>query len=230
MEAWEIHRNSNRGMFETDPSYLPNRPASAQGRFVNTTTGGKGKLGNAPLGFNAEFGVGSKDSHKNNDMFMNPAVAQALAALGVAGNLSPQQLQQIQMQVAITAARNGNLSINTNDITAMSNSNHGNMIHSAHVGNSIKKTRTPNGVSSAIPHSSGSIMRGSRDYTYGHGPTPSSGSAAGGSKRHHHHHEGRSPDSASPTAQSDVVRSLLLEEFRNNKNRKFELQVHTVMF
>ena len=144
-----------------------NRPQSAQGRFVNT-----GNYGAPP---------GLQDMNKPNDILSDPAMVQALQTLSAAGNLTPQQIQQIQMQLAM----------NTN--------------------------RQPMNAWDKKPNLRAPQPR--RDFAQ---PTTS--------PQHRGRPESMTAKSAetSPTGTGgeSPVRSALLEEFRNNKNRKYELRVN----
>ncbi|KAI8907870.1 armadillo-type protein, partial [Gorgonomyces haynaldii] len=138
------------------------RPASAQGRIVNT--GGYGP----PPGFNKE----PQD-------VVDPNLMQALQTLSAQGNLTPQQIQQIQMQLAIT-----------------------------------NNSQPPARPQSAWDHKKPSTKQQQpapirREFT----PTSPT-------------HRPKDPpkQEVSPTNDASPLRSHLLEEFRNNKNRKYEIK------
>src|SRR4051812_49154742 len=82
-----------QGVYENDVAFL-HRPASAQGRFVSPSARAAFQ---APPGFDNQP-VSSPAIHTEG---LDPAMAQALEALSAAGNLTPQQIQQIQMQLRI---------------------------------------------------------------------------------------------------------------------------------
>ncbi|KAL5033814.1 mRNA binding protein puf3, variant 3 [Batrachochytrium dendrobatidis] len=165
LAAYELQQRASRGgMFDSGTIFVPNRPASAQGRFVATN----GRVAGAPPGFD----------YKPNEGYMSPTVIQALAALSTAGNLSAQQIQQIQMQMALNSGQGA----------------------TSPVGNGSSRDAK---------------QKPRRDFS-----SPTNGSFSGsvsGTRR-----EGRS-EMSSPTMDSATVRSALLEEFRNAKNKKFEL-------
>ncbi|KAI8895622.1 armadillo-type protein [Globomyces pollinis-pini] len=149
-----------------DAAFPPNRPASAQGRFTNSPRV------QAPPGFDTEPSV--------NDVLLDPAMAQALAALSAAGNLTPLQIQQIQMQLKVNVAQNA-VPANNNQWQDKPR-----MAAQPRV-----ETRAPNFYQNQSPTSP---VRNNRSSPVSNGDS--------------------SPGS----------RSALLEEFRNNKTRKFELK------
>jgi hypothetical protein len=134
----------------------PNRPASAQGRFASPSHA-------PPPGFGATETAPS---------LLDPAMAQALATLQSAGNLTPAQIQQIEMQ----------LRYNTTQETPV-------------------YEKKP--VRSESPK---------RDKHQGRSGSP---------VRHRDNNRNQSPTS---TDGSPTNRSALLEEFRNNKSKKYELK------
>lgn len=131
----------------------PNRPASAQGRFSSPAYA-------PPPGFGAtEPAAGELD----------PAMAQALATLQSAGNLTPAQIQQIEMQLRYNTSQ---------ESTAYEK----------------KAIRSESPKREKLQRTNGSPVRNNRNQS------PSS-------------------NDGSPTN-----RSALLEEFRNNKSKKYELK------
>jgi hypothetical protein len=83
-------KSKPQGVYEQE--FLP-RPASAQGRFVSPAS-----RAFAPPGLENDT-MGSEG--------IDPAMAQALATLSAAGNLTPQQIAQIQMQLRINSPVGG---------------------------------------------------------------------------------------------------------------------------
>jgi hypothetical protein len=151
-----------RVMYE-DGSLL-GRPASAQGRFTSPAN----RAAAAPPGFDT-----LESNHAPAAEDLDPAMAQALATLSASGNLTPQQIQQLQMQLRQTAS------------PADKN---------AKMAQTIQKPSTPQ-------------PRG----TAGNSPTRSK--------------EKRDPSPTMNGEGSSPVRSALLEEFRTNKTKKYELSV-----
>ena len=84
-------------VFEQESAFL-SRPASAQGRFSGSPAT---RYAAAPPGFD------NSDSNSNG---LDPAMAQALATLSAAGNLSQAQIQQIQMQLRFGSQSPGDMS------------------------------------------------------------------------------------------------------------------------
>ena len=80
-------RAKPQGVYEQD--FLP-RPASAQGRYVSPAS--------------RSFAPPGLDSGSDG---IDPAMAQALATISAAGNLTPQQIAQIQMQLRINSPVGG---------------------------------------------------------------------------------------------------------------------------
>lgn len=152
-------RQRQNEVFDQEATYL-SRPASAQGRFASP---GSSRYG--PPGFDA-----------SQSLQLDPAMAQALATLTAAGNLTPQQIQQIQMQLRFGSPTPQSNATGSNDVNKMQGKMGGYQQQS--------RTTSPN-------------RRGDkRD----HSPTSNNG--------------GTSP-----------TRSPLLEEFRANKNKKYDLSV-----
>ncbi|KAJ3273912.1 mRNA binding protein puf3 [Terramyces sp. JEL0728] len=158
-------KGSNR-LFEHDSNFFPNRPASAQGRFSNPNSPARG----APPGL--------VDSDKANDVLLDPAMAQALAALSAAGNLSPLQIQQIQMQLRLTQ--------NTNNSNQWEKSN-------SHQQPTRQESHSRRDGYQSATATSPTRNRMDTSPTSNHDSSPNS-------------------------------RSALLEDFRNNKNKKYELK------
>lgn len=169
------------GIFDTNPAFGIDRPASTQGRFVNTSPqSGRNRFNGGPPGLQTNL------PETRNDILQDPQMLQALQTLQSAGNLTPQQMQQIQMQLAI----------NSRPLSQQSQ-------------NQWDKKHVPATRATAIPtRGYASANTSPQQKTR---PEPISRSADnspiinGG---------GESP-----------VRSALLEEFRTNKNRKYELRV-----
>lgn len=78
-------RHRAQGVYEHEAAFLA-RPASAQGRFASPASRPFAPQSPAPPGF---------DTGNN----LDPAMAQAMATLSAGGNLTPEQIQQIQMQL-----------------------------------------------------------------------------------------------------------------------------------
>jgi hypothetical protein len=151
-EMYQVRQRTG-DVFEQESAFLT-RPASAQGRF----SGSPVTRYAAPPGF---------DNTESNMNGLDPAMAQALATLSAAGNLSQAQIQQIQMQLRYgSPGPGGDMSKNTGK-------------------NQIRSSSSP-----------------SRKDKNGRDQSPTSNG-------------GSSP-----------VRSALLEEFRSNKNRKYDLRVY----
>lgn len=174
MQALDLQQRAARGgLFDSESAFGINRPASAQGRFMNTSQ-------------NARFGAppGLNEPKQQQDILQDPAMLQALQTLSLAGNLTPQQIQQIQMQLALNQRPNQNQPQNQWD----------------------KKPAQPQAARTQPT-------------------TPSRGYAA--SINTSPTMKNRSePSDGSPTHSGDSpIRSALLEEFRTNKNRKYEIRV-----
>jgi cytoskeletal protein RodZ len=151
------------GVFDT--SNYPNRPASAQGRFSNAVSG-------APPGFGGAEAIRTGE--------LDPAMAQALATLSAAGNLTPAQIQQIEMQ----------LRFNSQDASSL----WAEKPRAAHNDNSKREKNFGSNRSAISPN------------------------------------RGRDNRTLSPTSESSPTnRSALLEEFRNNKSKKYELRVIIIL-
>ncbi|KAJ1338856.1 hypothetical protein BSLG_006493 [Batrachochytrium salamandrivorans] len=177
LAAYELQQRASRGgLFDSETIFVPNRPSSAQGRFVATN----GRVAGAPPGLGGNFsGLESRPG----EGYMSPAMMQALATISAAGNLSPQQIHQIQMQMALNSA--GRSSSGTSPIG----------------GSNLRDAN----------------QRPRRDFS-----SPVNGGFAG-SGTSSTRRDGRS-EMSSPTLDSVTIRSALLEEFRNAKNKKFELR------
>ncbi len=158
------------GLFESESAFSINRPASAQGRFVNTSQ--------APARYNP-----GPPGFPQQDAQVDPAMMQALQTLTANGNFTPQQIMQIQMQLT-----QGN---------AQARPQSQNQWEKKPAANSVRPPPRP---FSAAPSTSPQMRHG------GLQPRPVD---AG--------HESYIP--------GDPSRSALLEEFRNNKNRKYEVRV-----
>ena len=147
-------------VFAQEASYLT-RPASAQGRFSSSPASRYATAAAAPPGF---------DNSDTNMPGLDPAMAQALATLSAAGNLSQAQIQQIQMSLRYGSPGPNNGAGDMSKNMGMKN-----------------QPRT--------------------------GPSPN---------RNNKNGRDQSPTS---NGGSSPVRSALLEEFRSNKNRKYDLRV-----
>jgi hypothetical protein len=171
MQSLDLQQRAARGgLFDSESAFGINRPASAQGRFVNTSQ-------------NSRYGAppGLKEP-KQQDILQDPAMLQALQTLSSAGNLTPQQIQQIQMQLAL----NSRPLAPSNQWDKKSH----NRAQPVPTRGYASANTSPQQKNRAEP-----MMSRSAD----HSPIMD--------------------NAESPT------RSALLEEFRTNKNRKYELRV-----
>lgn len=173
MKAMDLQqRAAMGGLFETESAFSINRPASALGRFVNTPQALPSRYGSTPPGLSG-----------NQDMSVDPATLQALQTLSANGNFTPQQILQIQMQLAQGNAQQRPQSQNQWEKKP-----------------SINASRQPPRPFTASPSTSPQAR------------TPS------------HSMGGRIMDGNEGLVPGEAPRSQLLEEFRTNKSRKFEVR------
>nr|KAJ3418263.1 hypothetical protein HK105_000130 [Polyrhizophydium stewartii] len=215
LAAYELQQRAARGgMFDSESIFVPNRPASAQGRFVGTSGrvagappppgfndpffGTAASAGSSPMGAGPSPLAGTGLEYTKPEAFLNPAMMQALAAISAAGNLTPQQIQQIQIQMAlnVTQGRAG-------AAPGMGQRVGGGGVVGADGKQKMRRDFvSPSG--SGFPNGNG-------------GNGGAGGSRRGDGRGDMGHGAGGGGDMAS-------VRSPLLEEFRNTKNKKFELR------
>lgn len=157
-------RQRTGDVFAQEASYLT-RPASAQGRYSSSPASRYAGAAAAPPGF---------DNSDTNMAGLDPVMAQALATLSAAGNLSQAQIQQIQMSL-----RYG--SPGPNNVTADASKN------------------------MAAKNQSRTVPSPNRNNKNVREQSPTSNGA------------------------SSPARSALLEEFRSNKNRKYDLRVRLLI-
>lgn len=179
-------------------AYSINRPASAQGRFGPTSRFSAGP-GATPPGFgNVSTQMANLAGAFHGGADPN-AMAQALAVLSASGTLTPHQIQQLQMQIAVATANGGSPTLS-------------NLPGSGTPGRGDSKRKVN------LPLQTQSIRR---EYNNGAVYSPSSNgpmsAPLSGSRR--------PGDILGSPVPPESNRSAFLEDFRTNKNKKFELQV-----
>jgi hypothetical protein len=98
---YQMRQRNHQEVFEQESNYLV-RPASAQGRFTSPGSRLSGPM--IPPSQVPPPGFDNEDMPE-----LDPNMAQALATLSAAGNLTPQQIQQIQMHFRYSSpVANGN--------------------------------------------------------------------------------------------------------------------------